>query len=290
MSKSFTEALKSGKFLVTAEVVTPKGIDLNTLIPIIKELNGLVDALGVADSPRAIMSMSPWAVCRLIIDNGGEPLMHVACRDRNRIALQADLLGSAFLGIKNILCVSGDHVCFGDHPDAMSVHDLDSVQLIDVVHSLTQSRDMSGRELSGAPEFCIGATANPEADPLPPQIFKFQKKVRVGIDFVLTQPVFNLDNLKSFMNVAGEKGVKLIAGVRLLLAEEISNYRDGTYPGLFVPDELLAELEGAGVDKCMEKAVQLIKTMKERNLCDGVHISAPGNEDKIADIIKAAGI
>lgn len=290
MRKSFKEALTSGKFLVTAEVVPQKGIDVGTLTPIVKDLNDVVDALGVADNPRAVMSMSPWALCRLILENGGDAIMHVSCRDRNRIALQSDLLGAAFLGIRNILCINGDHVRFGDHIDAMPVYDLDSVQLLEMVRSLTQGRDMAGRELVGIPEFCVGTAVNPEADPLPPQLLKFQKKVQVGIDFVQTHPVFNIDNLVPFVNQAREKGVKLIAGVRLLMAEEVSSYKDGSYPGLFIPEDLLAEIEGIKVEKSVEIAAQLIKAMREKKLCDGVHISAPGYEGKIMDIIKAAGI
>jgi 5,10-methylenetetrahydrofolate reductase len=290
MNKSFKEALAAGKFLVTAEVVSPKGMDVGSLTSIVKDLNGVVDALGVADNLRAVMSMSSWAICRLILESGGEPIMHVSCRDRNRIALQSDLLGAAFLKIRNILCISGDHVSFGDHVDAMPVHDLDSIQLLETVRSLTQGRDMAGHALSGRPEFCVGAVANPESDPLPPQLLKFQKKLRIGVDFIQTHPVFNLDNLKPFRNEAREKGVKLLAGVRFLVAEEASRYREGRYPGLFVPEGLLAEVEGAKIDKGVEIAAQLIKTMKERRLCDGVHISAPGHEEKIFDIIKAAGI
>lgn len=290
MKKSFKEVLTSEKFLVTAEVVPPKGIDTGALAAVVKDLKDVVDALGVGDNPRGVMSMSPWAVCRLISENGGEAVMHLTCRDRNRLALQSDLLAAAFLGIRNVLCVTGDHVRFGDHIDAMPVYDLDSVQLLEVVRSLTGGRDMNGLELAGAPEFCVGAVANPESDPLPPQLFKFKKKLAAGIDFVLTHPVFNPDNLTPFVNEAREKGVKVIAGVCLLVAEEFTGYKDGRHPGLFVPDEVLSEIEGAGIEKGVEMASQLIKTIKEKKLCDGVHISAPGHEEKIIDIIKSSGI
>jgi 5,10-methylenetetrahydrofolate reductase len=290
MSRPFKEILTSDKFLVTAEIAPPKGMDMGGITPLVKDLNYVVDALGVSDNPRAVMSMSAWAVCQLILENGGEPIMHVTCRDRNRIALQSDLLGAAFLGIGNILCVSGDHVQFGDHIDAMPVYDLDSVHLLETVRSLTQGRDMAGHGLGGAPEFCVGAVANPEADPLPPQLLKFQKKLRAHIDFVQTHPVFNLDNLAPFVSQAKEKGAKLIAGVRLLVAEEVSKYKDGSCPGLFVPESLLAQIEGARIEKGVEIAAQIIRTMREKDLCDGVHVSAPGYEDRIIDIIKAAGI
>lgn len=290
MTRSFREALDSGRFLVTAEIAPPKGTDVGMVMSTIKDVKDIVDAVGVADNPGAAMTMSPWALCWVIAESGGEPIMHITCRDRNRMALQSDLLGAAFLKIRNILCISGDHVSFGDHVDALPVHDLDSVQLLEAIHGLTQGRDMAGHALSGRPEFCVGAVANPEADPLPPQLLKFQKKLRAGVDFIQTHPVFNLDNLKPFMNEAREKGVKLLAGVRFLAAGEVFRYREGSYPGLFVPEGLLAEIEGAKIDKGVEIAAQLIKTMKERRLCDGVHISAPGHEEKILDIIKTAGI
>jgi len=290
MTRSFREALDSGRFLVTAEIVPPKGTDVGMVMSAIKDVKDIVDAVGVADNPGAVMTMSPWALCRVIAESGGEPIMHVSCRDRNRIALQSDLLGAAFLKIRNILCISGDHVSFGDHPDAMPVHDLDSIQLLEAVRDLTRGQDMTGHPLQGMPKFCVGAVANPESDPLAPQLLKFQKKLQAGIDFIQTHPVFNLDNLKPFRNEAREKGVKLLAGIRLLVSEEVPRYRDGSYPGLFVPEGLLAEIEGAKTEKCVEIAAQFIKTIKEKGLCDGVHISAPGHEEKIIDIIKAAGI
>jgi 5,10-methylenetetrahydrofolate reductase len=290
MKRSFKEALTSGKFLVTAEVASPKGIDAGSLGPIVGNLKDTVDAIGVGDNPRGVMSMSPWAACHLISESGGEPIMHLTCRDRNRMALQSDLLAAAFLGIRNVLCVTGDHVRFGDHIDAMPVYDLDSVQLIEAVLSLTGGRDMTGHELTGAPEFCVGAVANPESDPVGPQLFKFKKKLASGIDFVLTHPVFNPDNLAPFVSEAKEKGVKVIAGVSLLVAEEIPGYKDGSHPGLFVPDEVLADIEGAGIEKGIEIAARLIGTIKDKGLCDGVHISALGHEEKIIDIIKSSGI
>ncbi len=290
MKRSFREALESDRFLVTAEIVPPKGTDVGMVMSSVKDLKSTVDAMGIADNPGAHMCMSPWALAWVIVESGGEPIMHVSCRDRNRIALQSDLLGAAFLKISNILCVSGDHVAIGDHRDAKPVHDLDSVQLVEVVRRLNAGQDMVGHGLVGSPAFCVGAVANPEADPLPPQLLKFRKKLEAGVDFIQTHPVFNLDNLKPFMSEVKERGVRLLAGVRLLVPNEVSRYRDGSIPGLFVPEGLLAEIEGAGIDKGVEIAARLIRTMKEKRLCDGVHISAPGHEEKMIDIVKAAGL
>ncbi|MFH1147353.1 MAG: methylenetetrahydrofolate reductase [Pseudomonadota bacterium] len=290
MARSFKEAIGSGEFLVTVEIYPPKGTDITPVMSTVKGLENSISAFGVADNPRAAMAMSPWALACLIQESGREAIMHLSCRDRNRMALQSDLLGAASLKIHNVLCVSGDHVSFGDHIDAKPVHDLDSVQLLQVVHGLANGRDMAGNALSGKPEFCIGAVANPESNPLPPQLLKLKKKLEVGVDFIQTHPVFDLEKLGPFLDEARKKGAKILAGVRLLVPEEVSRYRDGGYPGLFVPEELLSEIESGGIQKGVETAARLIRSIKEKGLSDGVHISAPGHEEKILDIIKAAGV
>ena len=290
MARSFKEALASGEFVVASSVDPPKGTDLEGLIQLVQRLKDVVDAVGISDNHNAIMCMSPWAVCRVAFDQGVEPIMHMACRDRNRIALQSDLLAAASLGIKNILCVSGDHVKFGDHGDAKPVHDIDSVHLLEAAKALAEGKDMAGNSLNGSPEFLLGATANPEADPIGPQMIKVEKKIRAGASFLVTHPVFNMENLKSLTEHARESKVKVLAGVRLLVPEEVPKYRDGSYPGLFVPEALLEETEGADIEKCTEVAGSSVKAIKASNMCDGVYITAPGHEDKIPDILKAGGI
>lgn len=290
MSRSFKEALASGEFVVASSVDPPKGTDLEGLIQLVQRLKDVVDAVGISDNHNAIMCMSPWAVCRVALDQGVEPIMHMACRDRNRLALQSDLLAAASLGIKNILCVSGDHVKFGDHGDAKPVHDIDSVHLLEAAKALAEGKDMAGNPLNGSPEFLLGATANPEADPIGPQMIKVEKKIRAGASFLVTHPVFNMENLKRLTEHASESKVKVLAGVRLLVPEEVPKYRDGSYPGLFVPEALLEEIEGADIEKCTEVAGSSVKAIKASNMCDGVYITAPGHEDKIPDILKAGGI
>lgn len=290
MARSFKEALASGEFVVASSVDPPKGTDLEGLIQLVQRLKDVVDAVGISDNHNAIMCMSPWAVCRVALDQGVEPIMHMACRDRNRLALQSDLLAAASLGIKNILCVSGDHVKFGDHGDAKPVHDIDSVHLLEAAKALAEGKDMAGNSLNGSPEFLLGATANPEADPIGPQMIKVEKKIRAGASFLVTHPVFNMENLKRLTEHASESKVKVLAGVRLLVPEEVPKYRDGSYPGLFVPEALLEETEGADIEKCTEVAGSSVKAIKASNMCDGVYITAPGHEDKIPDILKAGGI
>ena len=285
MAGSFEQRLASGEFLVTASIDPPKGADLGDLARLIERLKDGVDALGISDNHNAVMCMSPWAVCRMALEQGVEPIMHLSCRDRNRLALQSDLLGAASIGIKNILCVSGDHVKFGDHADAKPVHDIDSVHLLAAARDLAGGKDMAGNPLKDSPGFCLGATANPEADPLEPQLIKVDKKITAGASFIVTHPVFKLENLKRFMDHVRQSAVKVLAGVRLLVPKEVPKYRDGSYPGLFVPEDLLEEIEGADMGKCMEIASGLLEDIKSANLCDGIHITAPDHEEKIRDLL-----
>ncbi|MBW1744503.1 MAG: methylenetetrahydrofolate reductase [Deltaproteobacteria bacterium] len=290
MAKSFGEGLASGHFLAAASIDPPKGTDLESLGQLIQRLKGVVDAFGVSDNHSAVMCMSPWAVCRLILEQDAEPIMHLTCRDRNRLALQSDLLAVASAGIKNILCVSGDHVKFGDHVDAKPVHDIDSVHLLEAAKSMEEGNDMAGNPLNGSPAFCLGATANPGADPLEPQLIKADKKIKAGASFLVTHPVFDIETLKRFMEHVRDTSIKVLAGVRLLVPEEVQKYRDGSYPGLFVPEALLEQMEGADLEKCVEIAGNTAKEIKGSNLCDGLYVTAPGHEDRIPDILKAGGI
>jgi 5,10-methylenetetrahydrofolate reductase len=290
MAKSFEEGLASGHFLTAASIDPPKGTDLEGLGQLIQKLKDVVDAFGVSDNHGATMCMSPWAACRIILEQDTEPIMHLTCRDRNRLALQSDLLAVASAGIKNILCVSGDHVKFGDHADAKPVHDIDSVHLLQAAKGLEQGNDMAGNPLNGSPTFCLGATANPGADPLEPQLIKVDKKIEAGASFLVTHPVFNIEHLKRLTAHVKEKNTKVLAGVRLLVPEEVQQYRDGGYPGLFVPDALLDQMEGADLEKCIEIAGNTAKEIKGSNLCDGLYVTAPGHENRIPDILKAGGI
>jgi methylenetetrahydrofolate reductase (NADPH) len=290
MSTFFEEALASGKFLATASVDPPKGVDLGDLRNLVDKLKGVVDALGFSDNHNAVMSMSPWAACKVASDEGMETIMHVTCRDRNRLALQSDLLAAASLGIKNMLCVSGDHVKFGDHVDAKPVHDIDSVHLLAAAKALEDGQDMAGNRLGSAPEFFLGAVANPEADPLEPQLIKVDKKIKAGASFLITHPVFNMEKLKKFMAHVRPSNVKVLAGVRMLVPEEVPMYKEGSYPGLFAPENLLQEIEGASIEKCAELAGSVVKEIKTGSLCDGVHVVVPGHEDRIPQILGTRGV
>jgi 5,10-methylenetetrahydrofolate reductase len=285
MARPLRDALGSGHFLTAASIDPPKGTNLESLGQLIVKLKGAVDALGISDNHNGLMHMSPWAACKLALDQDVEPIMHVACRDRNRLALQSDLLAAASIGINNLLCVSGDHISFGDHGDAKPVHDIDSVHLLEAVLGLNEGRDMEGNELDGSTEFFVGAVANPQTNPIEPQLMKVDKKIRAGAAFLVTHPVFDVQSLARFMEHVREKETKVFAGVRLLDPEEVSKYRACGYPGLFVPEGLLKEIEGADMAKCVEVAKKLVADIKSANVCSGVFVSAPGHEDMIADIL-----
>ena len=285
MARPFSEALTSGDFLVTASVDPPKGTELGDLEQLINRLKQTVDAVGVSDNHNGSMHMSPWAVCKLALEQDVEPIMTVTCRDRNRLAIQSDLLAAASLGIRNILCVSGDHIRFGDHADAKPVHDIDSVHLVAAANGLNDGLDMTGNPLKGSPDFCVGVVANPQSDPIEPQLIKVDKKIKAGAAFIVTHPVFDLEPLKRFMDHVRESNVKVLAGIRVLIPEEAPKYRDGSYPGLFVPENLVEAIEGDDMARCVETAGRLVKEIRSAKLCDGVHILAPGHEGMIQDLL-----
>ena len=295
MASRFKEALESGKFVVTAEVGPPKGTNIEKLLHHIDLLKDRVDALNVTDNQSAVMRICSLAVCKLIKDRGGEPILQVTCRDKNRLAIQSELLGAHVLGIHNVLCLTGDHIVVGDHIDAMPVFDIDSVHLIQAVRTLEQGKDMAGNELDGPVSFCVGATATPEADPLEPQLLKFRKKVRAGIDFVQTQAVYDLDKFRRFMEFARKfDRVKILAGIVLLASVGMARYMNANVPGIFVPEEMIRELasapKGKAIEKGIEIAARLIRTIRDERICDGVHIMAIGREERVLDILDAAGM
>jgi 5,10-methylenetetrahydrofolate reductase len=294
MAPSFKEVLDSGKFVVTAEISPPKGTTVDETLENISLLKDKVDALNVADNQDAIMRLNPLAVCHLIKEKGGEPVLQLSCRDRNRLALQSDLLSAHVLGIHNVLCITGDHVTLGDHSEAKPVYDLDSVQLLQAVKSLNEGKDMGGSELKGSAELYAGAIVVPEANPLEPQLLKFEKKVRAGAAFFQTQAVFDIEKFKTFMTHARQFKAKILAGVVLLESTDMARDMNDNFPGVSVPKDLIEEMAGAGKEKGLAKGIEIagriIKQIKEDAISDGVHIMAGRNEKAVPDILSAAGI
>lgn len=294
MTKPFKEVLNSGKFVVTSEIAPPKGTNLEKLLHHIDLLKDKVDALNVTDNQSSVMRFPSLGACLLIKEHGGEPILQMTCRDRNRLALQADLLFAHSRGIRNVLCLTGDAVPIGDHKEAKGVFDLDSVQLIRLVRTLESGKDLGGNELDGAVKFCTGAIVTPEAQPIEPQLRKFKKKVAAGSEFFQTQAVYDVDNFKKFMQYARQFNTKILAGIVLLASPGMAKYMNENVPGVFVPEGLIDELRAAGKDRWLQKGIdiagRMIRTIKEESICDGVHIMAIGREEVVPDILAAAQI
>jgi len=290
----FKEAISSGKFIVTAEVGPPKGTDISEMINHIEMLKGKVDAVNFTDNQSAVMRMCSLAGCKIAIEHGVEPILQMTCRDRNRIGLQSDLLGAYALGIKNILCMTGDHVLAGDHKEAKPVYDVESVQLLKIVDSLNNGKDMNGEKLNGKTDFFQGAVVTPEANPLEPQLIKFEKKVKVGAKFFQTQAIYDIEKFKNFMKYARKFPVKIIAGLVVLKSAGMAKFLNNYVPGIKVPEEIIEELKSAGKGKALETGLNItarhIKQLKEENICDGVHIMAIGMEEKVPLILEIAGL
>jgi 5,10-methylenetetrahydrofolate reductase len=232
--------------------------------------------------------------CLLVKEIGGEPILQMTCRDRNRLALQADLLMAYSRGIVNVLCLTGDSIDVGDHREAKPVFDADSVQLLKMIRTMESGKDVGGNDLKGAPKFCLGASVHPEADFIEPQLIKFDKKVAAGAQFFQTQGIFDLASLRRFMQYASQFDIKILAGIIVLASARMAKYMNDNVPGILVPQTIIDELasveKGKGRQKGIEIAARLMKTIKEEGLSQGVHIMAVGNESVVPAILEAAEV
>jgi methylenetetrahydrofolate reductase (NADPH) len=294
MAPSFREVLKSGKFVITSEIGPPKGTNIEKMLHHIDLLKDKVAALNVTDHQSSVMRFPSIGGCLAIKERGGEPILQVTCRDRNRLALQAELLFAYTRGIRNVLCLTGDAVVVGDHKAAKGVFDLDSTQLLRAIRLMESGKDLGGNDLDGAVEFCAGAIVTPEANPIEPQLIKFEKKVEAGAEFFQTQAIYDLDKFAKFMEYARQFPVKILAGIILLVSARMAKYMTENVPGVFVPQNLIDELVGApkgeALNKGIEIAARMIATIKKESMCDGVHVMAIGKEEVVPDILKAAGL
>ncbi len=296
------ECFEKGKYAVTCEVGPPKGVNIEKYIDEVEPLKERVVAFNVTDLQSAVMRFGSLATCRLLIERGMEPIFQMTCRDRNRLALQSDLLSAYGLGIENILCLTGDHPSLGDHPQAKGVFDLDSVQLLAAATKLQAGFDMAGNELEGAPKFFLGAVVTPGAEPLEPQIIKMGKKIEAGARFFQTQAVYDTGKFKEFMkevsrlNPALRKGgvnVPVMAGIVLLKSAGMARYMNANVAGVSVPEELIEQLK-ADKEKTksgqtgVEIAIRIINEIKD--CCQGIHLMVLGWEDKLPAILDGAGL
>jgi len=294
MPSSFKQALESGKFIVTSEVAPPKGTNLETLSHHIELLRDKVDAMNVTDHQSSVMRYPSLGGALLVKEMGGEVILQMTCRDRNRLALQADLLFAHSRGIHNVLCLTGDSIILGDHKEAKSVFDLDSSQLLSAIRTLEKGKDLGGNDLDDPLSFCAGAIVTPEADPLPPQLVKFEKKIDAGAEFIQTQAIYDLDKFKTFMDYARPFGVRVLAGIILLTSAPMARFMNKNIAGVSVPktliDELAAAPKGKALSRGIEIAGRMIRQIHEEAMCDGVHIMAIGKEETVPDIMAAAGL
>lgn len=291
--------LEKGKFAVTAECGPPKGADPEALLKKAKLLKGKVDSVNVTDNQTAIVRMSSMAACSLLKSVGIDPVLQMVVRDRNRIALQSDILGASALGIRNVVCLSGDHMKFGNQPQAAGVFDLDSIQFIKTVREMRDDAKIIGGEtLNSAPDMFIGAAANPFADPLAFRAVRLGKKVAAGADFIQTQCIYNLDRFEKWMEMVRDRGLDekcyVLGGVTPLKSPGMAKYMKGNVAGMDVPDELIKRMQGVSKEKCKEEGISIcvetIERLKSIKGISGVHIMAIEWEEAVGEIAERAGL
>jgi len=289
-----TELFDRGEFVVTAEVGPPKGIHVEHLVEEAKTYLSGVTAVNVTDNQASVMRLGSMATCKALKDAGLLPIFQLTCRDRNRIALQSDLLSAAMLGIENILCLTGDHTKMGDHPGAKPVFDLDSVSLLHTVCQLEKGVDLSGNALVGEPpKFAKGAVVSPCSDSVDAQLAKMERKVMAGADYFQTQAVYEPEKFIEFMEKAKQFGKPVQLGIVIPKSVGMAKFMNNNVAGIHVPDEMIAELAAdkektkAGITG-VEIAARIIKECKP--YCQGVHIMALGWESKVPALLEQAGI
>ena len=291
------KVLTAGHFAFTGELGPPRGTDADEVRKKASHLKGMVDAVNITDNQTAVVRMSSWAASIIILQEGLEPNYQMVCRDRNRLAMQSDILGAYAHGIRNMLCLSGDHQKFGDHPQAKGVFDIDSMQLIGMVKRMRdEGKFLGGTEISHPPKIFIGAAANPFADPFEWRVHRLAKKIKAGVDFIQTQCIYNMEKFRTWVKQANDMGltekVYLLAGVTPMKSVGMAKYMKNNVPGMDVPDELIKRLQG--VDKKMQAdegikiACEQIDEFKQMKGVAGVHLMAIEWEHKVPEIAERA--
>jgi len=292
------KVLEKGLFAVTAELGPPKGNDVTVIERKANLLKGYVDAINVTDNQTAIVRMSSIAACSLLVGRGLEPVMQMVTRDRNRIAMQSDIFGASALGIKNMLCLTGDHQSFGNQIDSKNVHDMDSVQLIDCVRTLRDEKTILGGtdQVEGDIKMFIGAAANPFGDPFEFRVIRLAKKVAAGVDFIQTQCIYDMARFKEWMKMVRDRGlhekVHILAGVTPLKSAGMARYMNNNVSGITIPDEIInriAKAEKPG-DEGIKLCVEQIHELRQIEGVHGVHIMAIEWEQRVAEIVEGVGL
>ncbi len=293
------KVLEKGEFAVTSECGPPRGADAEVIRRKGELLKGAVDAVNVTDNQTSVVRMSSAASCFILKEMGLDPVLQMVTRDRNRIAIQSDILGAAAVGVNNILCLSGDHQVFGDHPKAKNVYDMDSIQLIHTVKTMRdEGKFIEGEEIKPPPKLFIGAACNPFADPFEIRVPRLAKKVAAGVDFIQTQCIYNLDKFEEWMKGVRDRGlhekVYILAGVTPMKSVGMAKYMKNMVPGMDVPDEIIERLKGVPKEKRAEEGIKIcietIQRLKEIEGVSGVHVMAIEWEEKVPEIVKGAGL
>ena len=293
------KVLKAGHFAFTGELGPPRGSNVEAVKEKAAHLKGMVDSVNITDNQTAMVRMSSWAASLIAIEEGLEPNYQMVCRDRNRLAMQADILGASAHGIRNMLCLSGDHQQFGDHPSAKGVFDIDSMQLISMTKQMRDDgKFLSGQKIDEPPKIFIGAAANPFAEPFEWRVHRLAKKIAAGADFIQTQCIYNMKKMREWVRQANDMGltekVYILAGVTPLKSLGMARYMKTSVPGMDVPDELIKRLQGAGKGKYAEEGIKIaceqIQEFREMKGVAGIHLMAIEWEHKVPEIAKLAGM
>ena len=286
---SIPNKLASGEFLILAEMEPPKGVDVSCMVANATRVKGKVDAFVVPEMSNAVMRMSSLGGCMLLQSKGLETIMQVCCRDRNRLALQADLLAAQALGISSVMAVTGQDPSFGDHHRARAVHDVDLLELLEAIQKLESGRDMAGIELRGAPRFCVGSTVNAGASggALELEIEEMDRKMTAGVEFFVTPPVFDLQTFGRFMKRVGDRKTRIIPTVLLLKSVGMARYIQRHMDHATIPEDLIRRIQQAPdkVRECVRIAAELVSGIRDADY-SGVLISTIGWEDKLPDILE----
>jgi methylenetetrahydrofolate reductase (NADPH) len=293
------KVFEKGEFALTGECGPPRGADVEVVKEKAKHLVGYVDAVNVTDNQTSIVRMSSIGASKVLLDMGLEPVMQMVCRDRNRIAMQSDIFGAYALGIRNMLCLSGDHQIFGNQQDAKNVYDIDSIQLINVVHTLREEgKILGGDEVEGKPQMFIGAAANPFGDPFDFRPIRLAKKVAAGVDFIQTQCIYNMPKFREYMKRVVDMGLhekcKIMAGITPLKSLPMAKYMAKKVSGIDVPQEVLDRMKGVEKKKRAAEgikiAIEQIQEVKGIEGVAGVHLMAIEWEKKVPEIVEGAGL
>ena len=293
------KVLRAGHFAFTGECGPPKGANTDHLKEKVSHLKGMVDAVNITDNQTAVVRMSSWAASTLLIQEGLEPNFQMVCRDRNRLAIQSDILGVYAMGIRNMLCLSGDHQTFGNHPQSKNVYDIDSMQLIALTKKMRdEGKFMNDEEIDGPPRLFIGAASNPFADPFEFRVHRLAMKISAGADFIQTQCIYNMDKFREFMKKAVDMGLHekcyILAGVTPMKSVGMARYMSKSVPGMDVPESIIKRLRDAGKGKVAEEgikfALEQIEEFKEMEGVAGVHLMAIEWEHRVPEIAERAGV